>query len=177
MIYFRHVDSRYPFLWETPDQPPARWHDTGDGPLHYLSDTPDGAWAEFLRHEEITDEEDLAGIERTMWAVEVDEPPARRAGLPVRVVTGGSETYDRCRKYARRLRKEGEPGFTVEGAALLRGEARGWRVENGLQPGEDRNGRVVVLFGPRSDLTGWPAAVSGRPPVYLLERVRHLESL
>lgn len=173
MILFRHVDPRYPFLWETPDQPPARWHDVGDGPVHYLSDTSDGAWAEFLRHEEITDSEDLAGIERTMWAVGVDELPARRSGLPLQVVTGGSDTYARCRKYAQRLRGEGEVGFSVEGAALQRGEARGWRVHNGLQPGEDRNGRVVVLFGPRPDLTGWPAAMAGRPPAYLLESVRY----
>jgi hypothetical protein len=175
MILFRHVDPRYPFLWETPDQPPARWHDFGDGPVHYLSDTSDGAWAEFLRHEEITEAEDLAGIQRTMWAVDIAEAPARRSGLPLRVVTGGPETYARCRSYARRLRAEGETGFSVEGAALRRGEARGWRVENGLQPGEDRNGRVVVAFGPRPDLVGWPAATAGRPPAYLLERVRYYE--
>jgi hypothetical protein len=173
MILFRHVDPRYPFLWETLDQPAARWHDVGDGPVHYLSDTPDGAWAEFLRHEEITDPEDLAGIERTMWAIDVTRPPTRRSGLPLQVITGGPEGYPRCRRYARRLRAEGEPGFSVEGAALQRGEARGWRVRNGLWPGDDRNGRVVVLFGPRPDLTGWPAATAGRPPVYLLERVRY----
>lgn len=173
MILFRHADPRYPFLWETPDQPSARWHDIGDGPIHYLSDTPDGAWAEFLRHEEITDPEDLAGVERTMWAVHIADPPVRRSGLPFRVVTGGTDTYPRCRRYAQRLRAEGEAGFSVEGAALLRGEARGWRVDNGLQPGGDRNGRVVVLFGPRPDLTGWPAAPSGRPPAYLPERVRY----
>lgn len=173
MILFRHVDPRYPFLWETPDQPAARWHDVGDGPVHYLSDTPDGAWAEFIRHEEITDPVDLNGVERTMWAVDLPDPPVRRSGLPRPVATGGPDTYQRCRRYARRLRTEGEPGFSVEGAALRRGEARGWRVENGLQPGADRTGRVVVLFGPRPDLTGWPAAPAGRPPAYLLDRVRY----
>lgn len=174
MIAFRHVDPRYPFLWETPDQPAARWHDFGDGPVHYLSDTPDGAWAEFLRHEEITDPEDMEGIERTMWAIDIVDDPTRRSGLPHKVVTGGPDTYARCRKYARRLRAEGEPGFTVEGAALLSGEARGWRVENGLQTGPDRSGRVWVLFGPRPDLIGWPAAPAGGPPAYLLDRVRHI---
>ncbi len=175
MILFRHVDPRYPFLWETPDQPPARWHDVGDGPVHYLSDTSDGAWAEFLRHEEITDPADLAGVERTMWAVEILDAPGRRSGLPLAVVTGGPATYERCRRYARRLRAEGDAGFSVEGAALRRGEASGWRVENGLQPGPDRNGRVLVLFGPRPDLVGWPAATAGRPPTYLLDRVRRFE--
>ena len=175
MMLLRHVDPRYPFLWETADQPPARWHDFGDGPVHYLSDTSDGAWAEFLRHEEITDPGDLSGIQRTMWAVEVGDAPTRRSGLPLAVVTGGAESYARCRSYARRLRAEGEAGFTVEGAALLRGAARGWRVANGLQPGDDRNGSVMVLFGPRPDLVGWPAAMAGRPPAYLLEAVRRLE--
>ncbi len=121
MILFRHVDSRYPFLWETPDQPAARWHDFGDGPVHYLSDTPDGAWGEFLRHEEISDPEDLNGVERTLWAVEVVDPPPRRSGLPLQVVTGGSDTYARCRRYARRLRAEGEPGFSVETGGIAPG--------------------------------------------------------
>ncbi len=174
MILFRHVDPRYPFLWETRDQPAARWHQTGDGPVHYLSDTPDGAWAEFLRHEEITDLEDLAGVQRSMWAVEVPDVPVRRSGLPFQVVTGGSETYPRCRRYASRLRAEGESGFSVEGAALERDAAQGWTVDNGLQPGPARTGRVIVLFGVRPDLVGWPAAALGRPPPYLLDRVRYL---
>ena len=59
MIGFRQVDARYPFLWEDSRQPEGRWHAAGDGPAHYIADTPDGAWAEFLRHEEITDPDDL----------------------------------------------------------------------------------------------------------------------
>ncbi len=74
MIGFRHADPRYPFLWEGADQPAARWHATGDGPAHYFSDTPDGAWAELLRHEEISDPDDLATIRRTLWAVDLGEP-------------------------------------------------------------------------------------------------------
>jgi hypothetical protein len=53
MIVFRHADPSLPFLWEDVGQPPARWHGDGDGPVQYFTDTPDGAWAEFLRHEEI----------------------------------------------------------------------------------------------------------------------------
>jgi hypothetical protein len=34
-------------------QPPMRWHGPGEGPVQYLSDTPTGAWAELLRHEEV----------------------------------------------------------------------------------------------------------------------------
>ena len=71
MIAFRHCDRRWPFLWESAVQPQARWHGEGEGPVQYLADTPDGAWAEFLRHEEITDEADLAGVSRALWAVSV----------------------------------------------------------------------------------------------------------
>ena len=71
MILFRQCDRRFPFLWEAANQPAARWHADGEGPAQYLADTPSGAWAEFLRHEGITNEADLAGVERALWAVEV----------------------------------------------------------------------------------------------------------
>lgn len=71
MIAFRHVDPRFPFLWEDPRQPAARWHDTGEGTVQDLADTPDGTWAELLRHEEITTPEDVATIRRALWAIEV----------------------------------------------------------------------------------------------------------
>ena len=89
MIAFRQVDGRYPFLWEDAGQPAGRWHADGDGPAHYFADTPDGAWAEFLRHEEITDPEDLVTIRRQMWAVEIGDARAVRVRLPHDVVTGG----------------------------------------------------------------------------------------
>ena len=54
MIVYRHADTRLPFLWESSGQPAARWHADDEGPVQYFSETPDGAWAEFLRHEEIT---------------------------------------------------------------------------------------------------------------------------
>ena len=87
---FRHADHRYPFLWESAAQPAGRWHADGDGPCQYLADTPDGAWAEFLRHEEITDPDDLPGITRSLWAVEVPDPVlagAHHAAAPD--MTGG----------------------------------------------------------------------------------------
>jgi hypothetical protein len=56
MIVYRHADARFPFLWEGASQPPARWHGPGEGPVQYFADTPDGARAEFLRHEGIVEE-------------------------------------------------------------------------------------------------------------------------
>ena len=175
-MLFRHADPRFPFLWESSAQPPARWNAQGEGPVQYLSDTPDGAWAEFLRHEGITDEEDLLGIERDLWAVELalGDRPEATPSLPAAVLQGETETYLACQEEARRLRARGLKGFVAPSAALLRGTAGGWRVERGtLQPGPPRDGEVIVLFGRRPDLVGWSACFRGRPSPSLLPKVRH----
>ena len=77
MIAFRHADPRFPFLWEDSFQPAGRWNTPGQL-THYFADTPDGAWAEFLRHEEISDPADLLTVRRALWAVEVRDEPAAR---------------------------------------------------------------------------------------------------
>ncbi len=79
LIGFRHTNPAYPFLWEGAGQPESRWNRKGEGPVQFLADTPDGAWAEFLRHEEITDPDELPGIRRSLWAVDLGEPPATQA--------------------------------------------------------------------------------------------------
>jgi RES domain len=176
MIVFRQTDARYPFLWESDAQPAGRWHARGDGPAHYFADTPDGAWAEFLRHEEITDLEDLATIRRQMWAVEIGDSRPERVGLPQDVLTGGFETYPRCQAEARRLRERGARRIAAPSAALRRGGARGCMVANGVHEAESRDGAVIVLFGPPADLIGWVAAEAARPPDDLLDRVHHFHS-
>ena len=54
MIAYRHANPRFPFLREESSQAAGRWNAPGEL-THYFCDTPDGAWAEFLRHEEIRD--------------------------------------------------------------------------------------------------------------------------
>lgn len=178
MILFRRAPSAYPFLWETAEgQPPGRWHRSGEGPAHYLADTPDGAWAEFLRHEGIVDPRQLAGIRETLWAVEVPDdvrPAGPRLGRAI--LTGDLDGYPACQAEAARLRAAGAMEIVAPSAALLDGEARGWRVEGGLRPGPERNGRVVVLFGPRPDVVAWRAASDARPDPKLLSKVRHLRA-
>ena len=174
MIAFRHADPRHPFLWEETWQPEGRWHGPGEGPVQYLCDTPDGAWAEFLRHEEIRDPEDLPGIRRALWAVELGEEVSHRPDLPVEALTGGPETYAACQAEARRLRRLGATKVVAPSAALRPGAARGWRVDGGLRPGPSRDADVVVLFGRRPDLVGWTAAMEGRPGEELLPFIRHL---
>ena len=177
MILFRHADPRWPFLWEARDQPAARWHGDEGGPVQYLSDTPDGAWAEFLRHEEIREAEDLVTVRRALWAIEVDESePASQPRLSIEVLTGGPESYPFCRREATRLRTEGATRLSVLSAALKPGEARGWRVDKTVLPGPDREGHTIVLFGRRSELMGWEVVGRGHPDPHLLNKVRHFDS-
>lgn len=160
--WFRHGDPAYPPLWEGDAQPAGRWHAAGDGPVQYLSDTPTGAWAEFLRHEAITDPDDLADVTRILWAVDVPDPivddavrARRRLRLGSEVTGGGRSSYPACRRAAARLRDGGVGGFVVTAAALRRGAAAGWRVVDGLEPGAPADGQVLVLFGARPELECW----------------------
>jgi RES domain len=173
VIVFRHADPRFPFLWEDSSQPPARWHGEGEGPVHYFADTPYGAWAELLRHEEIRAEEDLAGVRRALWAVELPDLPVDVPALPKEALTGDPDTYPACREEARRLRRAGSMALRAPSAALLPGGARGWRVEGGLREAPPRDGEVYALFGRRPDLVGWAAVTEGAPPAHLLPRIRH----
>ena len=173
MILYRHNDNRYPFLWEDASQPSARWHRLGEGPAQYFADTPAGAWAEFFRHEEITEEVDLEGVTRAMWAVEVGDPDVVTPPLPEAVTRGGRDTYAACQDEAARLRASGASGIRTTSAALQDGAASGWRVEVGFREGPSRNGTTYVLFGRRPDLLGWLVVDRGRPPVEVLTAVRH----
>ena len=173
MIGFRHADPRFPFLWETAAQPGARWHADGTGPVQYLAETPDGAWAELLRHEGITDPTDLDGLRRALWAVDLPEPPETRPGLSTTDLLGGTDSWPACRAEAERLRRGGAVGLVVPSAALSTGPS-GYHVKGGIQPGPERGESVVVLFGPRPDLVGWAACAAGRPRADLLGRVRPL---
>jgi hypothetical protein len=175
---YRHADPRFPFLWEHGPQPGARWHAAEDAPVTYLADTPDGAWAEFLRHEAITAREDLAGVARRLWAVEVPDQVARAAAtpsLPAADLLGGLASYPACQAEARRLRTDGARALRAPAAALLPGAARGQQVCAGLREAAPRDGHVLALFGGRwPKLRGWAATDSGRPAARVLGLVRHL---
>lgn len=173
MIVFRQADARYPFLWEGHTQPPGRWHAEGDGPAHYFADTPDGAWAEFLRHEEIVDPDDLLHVRRRVWAVAISDEAAEPVSLPARVLTGGADTYPRCQAEATRLRAAGARRLVAPSAALLTGGATGTIIKDGPRSGPRRDGLVIVLFGSPEGIVGWTAGDAARPTADLLPRVRH----
>lgn len=178
MILFRHCDRRFPFLWETVDQPAARWHGDGEGPVQYLSDTPSGAWAEFLRHESITDERDLEGVQRALWAVDVPLEGMRIAEpvLKSSVLLGRLLSYETCRIEARRLRLEGVQAIKAPSAALKSGGANGWKVDGGEREADPRDGITYALFGKQPTCTGWPVVDAGMAPLRVLSRVRHLDA-
>ena len=174
MIAFRNADTRTPFLWESAEQPAARWHAAGEGPVAYFAETPDGAWAEFLRHEEISDPVDLEGIRRAIWAIELPAPPVAEPRLPVTTLTGGRSSWPACQAAARQIRSRGADGLAAPSAALLPGTPSGFRTRVGLRPAAARRERTLVLFGAHPDLVGWCSCAAGRPRADLLPRVRQL---
>jgi hypothetical protein len=171
---YRQCDSRYAFLWGSARQPEARWHGRGEGPVQYLADTPDGAWAELLRHEEIHEFEDLDGVARALWAVELPELPETRPDLGDATLRGDRASYAACQAEAERLRGLGNEGLVAPSAALRDGEVRPWRAIGDVSvPGQARSASVVVLFGPRPDLDGWLLVDDGSAPSHVLPQVRH----
>ena len=173
MIAFCHADRRFPFLWESPSQQTGGWN-AGDGVTHNLCDTPDGAWAEFLRLEEIDDPRDLITVRRAIWAVDIGDPTELQVSDPEDVLLGNLDSWPACQQIAQSYR-EFAAGIVVPSAALRPGGARGWTVNGGLQSGPERDSKVIVLFGPRPDSVGWTATIEGRPDESLLPQVRHFD--
>jgi hypothetical protein len=180
VIVFRVCDSRFPFLWDAASgtrQPPARWHGIGEGPVQYFADTPTGAWAEVLRHEEITDSADLAGLSARIWAIRIADVEMHEPQLPLAALTSPPEGYEACRKEARRLRTAGVIRLFTVSAALKSGEAAGFHVgATGLTRASSRDGKVIVHFGRLPEAEGWCAAEGARPDAEVLDQVRPLSS-
>lgn len=178
VIVFRVCDSRFPFLWTLDAgkrQPPARWHGRGEGPVQYFANTPAGAWAELLRHEEITDPADLDGISTRIWAIEIHDVQVHEPNLPAAALTSTPDGYDVCRAEARRLRAAGAQRLIAPSAALAMGKGAGFHVGSaGLVRASARDGTVIVHFGTLPEAEGWCAAEGARPDPALLDQIRPL---
>lgn len=170
--FFRYSSYDVPF-WARPNTTEERWHLVGEGATQYLSATPDGAWAELIRNENLRSEADLALVQMPLWQAQIDQAQvadyhdfatAEKAGLDPEILI--SDDQRACREEGRRLREEGFAGVLYPSAAL---------------PGEQN----LALFGPRILLpwgasrrlaSGIPAnkLTVGAPPKDLLPRVRHV---
>lgn len=171
LTLFRYTSYDVPF-WVRPNSRPGRWHVRGDPPTQYWSMTPDAAWAELIRAESLTTEDELDQLRMPLW---VGRFPA--TGL---IDLGDDDVLDRlaicsqalvdddwsaCQSLGRELRRGGHRGVITPCAAL----DQHWNV---------------TIFGPRR-LIDWrdraalartvPAAVAaiGRPPRGLIPQVQH----
>jgi hypothetical protein len=145
---YQSCDRRFLFVWTTDDQPEARWHGLGEGPCHYLATSPKGAWAEVIRHEAITEPEELEDLDRALWQVGAPTPTSRPQ-LSDAVLVGGQATHPQCQAEARRLRNAGARGLVAPSAALLSRSAEIVTVdESGMTSTKIYPCEVVVLFAP-----------------------------
>lgn len=168
-IAFRYASYDVPF-WARPNSLPGRWHRAGDGPTQYWALTPDAAWAELVRHEQLTTPDDLALVDIPFWVcrtplslvVDLRDPNEQtRFGLDEAALT--SRSWSRCQEAGREIRKTHRG--VLAPSAVLEGHAN------------------LTLFGPRR-MIDWmtesrlastvPAALLaiGRPPDEILGKVR-----
>jgi len=142
---FRVCDRRHPFLWSGAGQASGRWNRTGDQPVHYLASTPTVAWAEWIRHQEITDPGDLAGVAAALWAVLIPQEWGTRGLDPVALPLHHSDKV--------------LPAV---------------RVSNGSEQPERlaMPAQVILLWCEARLLPGWCCVPEGRPGAELLPLVR-----
>jgi RES domain-containing protein len=171
-IAHRYSSYDTPF-WARENTEPGRWHMRGDGPTQYLSKSTDGAWAELIRNEELSTEDEVAMLSVQMWAVAVNQAMIVDYSTFERADAAGfdpdalvDEDHARCQQEGARLRALGYSGVRAPSAALP-------------------DAINLTLFGPRMAST-WdrppllasslPATVitKGAPPPGLLAHVRQI---
>lgn len=169
-VAFRYSDYDTP-LWARPNTEDGRWHLARTDPTQYLCLSPDGCWADLMRHEDLRTEIDVALVRMPLWVLKLSEEriadystfdKAETAGFPPDALV--DEDWQRCQAEASRLKDLGYRGVLAPAAAL---------------PGEI----ALTLFGGRRAV-GWneePSLVSaipakivtvGAPPTGVVERVR-----
>lgn len=166
---FRWTTYDVPF-WARRNSRAGRWHRIGDLPTQYWSLTPDAAWAELIRHEDLYEEAELDLVRMPLWVCRV--PKSSLVDLHVqelreRYELDGADLLDDDWSACQRAR------------AALEADARGVIAPSSALP-QHAN---LTLFGARRAIN-WtrqpiltstiPATLSalGRPPEGLLAHVR-----
>ena len=178
---FRVCDRRHPFLWSGAGQASGRWNRTGDQPVHYLASTPTVAWAEWIRHQEITDPGDLAGVAAALWAVLIPQEWGKKeldsVALHFDQVLDTSPAAQEARlALVELLKKLGAQGLLAPTAALHHSDKvlPAVRVSNGSEQPEllAMPAQVILLWCEARLLPGWCCVPEGRPGAELLPLVR-----
>lgn len=179
----REVDPHWPPLYRgageaIPTQESGRWHRQGEGYAQYMSLDPMGAWAEFVRREEIRDETRRRAARRNLWRITVEETDIADlssferlaiCGLDPEIATG---KWEHSHRLADELREAGYRGLLTPSASLpgaVNLTVFGERYEVEIATGE------VVPGNPDPSLW-YPAtlvASSSRPPRRALEQACH----
>lgn len=170
-VAFRYSAYDVPF-WVRPNTMPQRWNRAGEAPTQYWSLTPEGAWAELIRSQHITDEETLDLVRMPVWAgrlpalglLDLNRAEVReRYGLTEAALT--ADDWSACQRAATQMRADGVRGIVAPSAALAGAQS-------------------VTLFGARRPIafdreprlaSAVPTALVaiGRPPHGLMNQVIH----
>ena len=169
LVAYRYCGYDVPF-WARPNTRSGRWHQAATEPTQYWSLTPAGAWAELIRFEELSSEEELDQVRMPIWVcylsssglADLRRPEVcRRFDLTEEDLI--SDDWQACQTAASDLRREFR-GVLAPSAAL---------------PGETNltlfGGRRMIDFNDDVALaSAVPAAMVaiGRPPASLLPKVR-----
>jgi len=171
LVAFRWTDYDVPF-WARENSLDGRWNYGGHDSTQYWSLTPEAAWAELIRHENLQSEDDLDLVRKPFWIARIPSlglVDLRQPDIRERHEVTEDDLIDDdwtvCQELAVSLRQGASRGVIAASAAL---------------PAD----ASVTLFGRRRaiDWANSPALAStvpaarvaiGRPPEGLLPRVRY----
>ena len=169
LVAFRYSSYDVPF-WVRANTRDGRWNVAGGQPTQYWALTPEAAWAELIRHENLRSEQELEFVRMSIWVCRV--PVSMLVDLRIAAARDKWQASDEeltgdawapCQSLGERLRID----------------ARGVIAPSAALPGHD----CLTLFGARRPIawSATPALASavpaarvaiGRPPAGLIERVR-----
>jgi hypothetical protein len=169
-VAFRYADYDTP-VWSRPNTRDGHWHVAHTEPTQYFSLSPDGSWADRIRHENLRTETEVAFIRMPLWVARINEQKiadystfekAEAAGFPPDALV--DDNWERCQGEAQRLRDLGFRGVLSPAAALPGGTAFTLFGGRYAVAWEEERGLVSAI----------PAKVVtvGAPPGGLVERVR-----